>query len=1070
MHVGSRTWRFGAALILSAGAGGTVAQQSISHSEGLREATPRHVAIVNARVVAEPGRNIERGSVIVRDGLIVEVLAGEKVPAGAHRFDARGKTVFAAFIDSATTLGVPQAFRPAPPPNITPGAGRPAPSATSAPDDSGPRHWNRRVRPERDVAAVLELAADDIKALRALGFAAALAVPESGVLRGQSALLALRDGVAARERVLATRVAQHAEFETANAFGGEYPGSLMGAIALIRQTLHDARWQRDELAALAKTPGRARPEANLALAALEPVLARDQRLVFALEDELDAERALAIATEFGLDAALIGTGAEYRVLPGLARAKVPVVVPLAFPPAPEIEKPEVALATSLADLQHWEQAPANPARLADAGVPIALTTRGLKDAGKDFWPNLRRAVAAGLSEEQALAALTVAPAELVGMGARLGRIAPGRIANLLIADAELFRAENAAIYSVFVDGVAHEVKPIAPVDPRGTWRLSWSDGRGPAEIVVSGDGPSYEVKANDEVSKASLADNRLLLAAPSDWFTPAASGTEPLSLMIRDDALEGVRLIEHGGAHAVTGKRSRRAETTAPKLVEQVRVPEFRGYPAGEYARIKSPPQPRALLVRNATIWTMGPQGRIDQGQLLVRAGKIAAVGRELDAPANAEIVDAEGGHVLPGIVDAHSHTAIARNLNEPSHAVTTEVRIGDALDPTDISIYRQLAGGVTSALLLHGSANPMGGQSQTVKFRWGEAADGLRFDGAPSGIKFALGENVKQANWGDAFVTRYPQSRMGVEQIMLDTFNAARAYGERLAAWERRKQGPAPRRDLRLEAVLEILRGERRVHIHSYRQDEILMFARLAERFGFRIATFQHVLEGYKVADVLAAAGAGASTFSDWWAFKVEVYDAIPHNAALMVRQGVITSINSDSDEMARRLNAEAAKSMRNGGLSAEQALAMITINPARQLGIEARVGSLEPGKDADFALWNVAPTSAFARVEQTWIDGRKYFDRDQDRVMQAEVIAERERLIEKALPERQKLAGGPPKGNGGAPPTAPPVSAHLERLYGREVALHTLTDFAIRYAPYRGIYHDGADIMACSVAGHVH
>jgi imidazolonepropionase-like amidohydrolase len=864
-------------------------------------------------------------------------------------------------------------------------------------------------------------------------------------------------------------VFQHAAFETASGFGGEYPGSTMGAIALVRQTLLDARWQRDVLAA---SGARERPEANPALDALQPVIAGTQRLVFDTADELDIGRVIAIGKEFGLSPVIEGNGSEYRVLERLRAARLPVVVPLNFPAPPEIERPETALGTSLAELQHWEQAPANPGRLAGAGVSIALTTRGLKDVGKDFWPALRRAVAAGLSEDDALRALTTTPAALAGQSARLGRIAPGQIANLLVADETLFRAENAAVYAVWVDGVRHEVKPLAPVDPRGTWSLAWSDSRGPAKLEISGDGP-YEAKAGDQVAKATLADNRLLLSAPNAWFG-GTTGSQPVSLMLRADRIEGLRMLEDGTTVAITGRREGAVPApAAPKPVARIEVPAFAGYPAGEYARLAPPAQPRVLVVRDATLWTQGPQGKLEGADLLVRAGRIEAVGPDLAVPEGAEVIDGTGLHVTPGIVDAHSHTAIAGNLNEPSHAVTTEVRIGDVVDPTDINIYRQLAGGVTTAGLLHGSANPMGGQSQTLKWRWGADAEGLKFEGAKPGVKFALGENVRQANWGDAFTTRYPQSRMGVEQIMLDQFNAARDYGARWDAWKRAKSGPAPRRDLRLEALLEILRGERVVHIHSYRQDEILMFVRLAQRFGFTVATFQHILEGYKVADALASIDAGASTFSDWWAFKMEVYDAIPYNADIMTEAGVLTGINSDSDEMARRLNAEAGKSRKYGGMDEQVALAMVTLNPAKQLRVDARVGSLEPGKDADFVIWNRHPLSSMARVEQTWIEGRRYFDRREDAQAQLAVVAERERLIEKALPERMKLAGGGGRPGGGPPQPGPGKDGPTglaSLLWAQETRAHTVAEWAVVYGSQRGLYHDGQDVKACSVAEHVH
>jgi N-acetylglucosamine-6-phosphate deacetylase len=338
-------------------------------------------------------------------------------------------------------------------------------------------------------------------------------------------------------------------------------------------------------------------------------------------------------------------------------------------------------------------------------------------------------------------------------------------------------------------------------------------------------------------------------------------------------------------------------------------------------------------------------------------------------------------------------------------------VRIGDVIDPDDIAIYRALAGGLTTALILHGSANPIGGQSQVIKMRWGVPAEEVKFAEAPPTIKFALGENVKQSNWGERYTTRYPQTRMGVEQIMRDAFQAALDYRAEHARHEKQHAGLPPRVDLELEALLEILDGTRLIHCHSYRQDEILAMMRVAEDFGFRIAVFTHILEGYKVADVMARHGAAGSSFSDWWAYKLEVYDAIPYNGALMHAQGVLTSFNSDSDELTRRLNLEAAKAVKYGGLTEEEALKFVTINAAKQLRVDRLVGSLEPGKTADFVIWSGHPLSTYSICEQTWVDGRRYFDRDEDRQLQQEVQRQRTTLIQKALRSAARKDAAPPK-----------------------------------------------------------
>lgn len=431
-------------------------------------------------------------------------------------------------------------------------------------------------------------------------------------------------------------------------------------------------------------------------------------------------------------------------------------------------------------------------------------------------------------------------------------------------------------------------------------------------------------------------------------------------------------------------------------------------FPLGAFGRKGLPAQPAFVWIRNATIWTSAQAGIIENGEIVVNAGKIAYVGPAIqrNVPVDAVIIDAAGKHVSPGIIDAHSHIATDGGVNEGGQAITCEVRIGDYIDPTQISIYRQLAGGVTTANILHGSANAIGGQNQVIKLRWGAVPEQLKFEGARPGVKFALGENPKQSNWGDRFNTRYPQSRMGVEQLMLDAFEAARDYQRQWDQWNAKHEGIPPRRDLELDALVEIVTGKRMVHCHSYRQDEILALMRTAERIGFKIDVFQHILEGYKVAPEMAKHGAMASTFSDWWAYKFEVYDAIPYNGALMKQAGLVVSFNSDDAEMARRLNTEAAKAVKYGGVEPAEALKFVTLNPAKQLFVDDRVGSLEAGKDADLVIWTGSPLSPASRVEQTWIDGRKYFDRQDDRAELVRTQKMKSSLVQKILTSGTEMA----------------------------------------------------------------
>jgi len=416
------------------------------------------------------------------------------------------------------------------------------------------------------------------------------------------------------------------------------------------------------------------------------------------------------------------------------------------------------------------------------------------------------------------------------------------------------------------------------------------------------------------------------------------------------------------------------------------------------------------VFIQNATILTV--TNGVLRGSILLENGKIAAIGERIAPPAGATVIDGSGKYVMPGIIDCHSHI-MAEAINEGSVAVSSMVAMTDVLNPGDIAIYRALAGGVTSANILHGSANPIGGQTLVMKLRCGANAEKMKFEGAMPGIKFALGENPKRRGSApgggppNPALLRYPATRMGVEDVIREAFTQAKAYQ---ASWTEYNAKAArgeiaipPARDLKLEPLVEVLDGKRLVHAHCYRQDEILMLLHAADEFGFKIRTLQHALEAYKVAKEIAQHGAGVSTFADWWAYKMEAEDAIPFNAAVLVRKGVLVSLNSDDPELIRHLDKEAAKAVKYGGLSETEALSLITINPAKQLLIDRRVGSLEVGKDADVLLYDGHPLSNFSKVLKVWIDGRQYFDRDQDVAGRPRKEAEKKALIDKAAADQR-------------------------------------------------------------------
>ncbi|WP_298829018.1 amidohydrolase family protein [uncultured Piscinibacter sp.] len=1002
----------------------TQAQTATEREQGLRDATPRWHVLTEVRLVVAPGRVVENGMLVLKDGLVVAAGPAATPPEGARVWRLPGRTVYPGFIDLASSIGVPASLRPPAPEPPRWGRGSELPPPKAKPPEPRPlvgralAASNPFVRPEQDVAQQLEWKAEDARDARALGFTAVLAAPAAGVFRGQGALLALGDAKDPKLLVIAPRAAQHTAFDIDRSREPGYPSSLMGSVALARQVLYDARWHRDRSASARADAERIAP--NASLAGLAPVLEGRQTVIHATSDELDYPRAVALRDEFKLRMVLQGNGHEYRRAAQLKSAALPVIVPLTFPTTPDVTHPDRALDVPLDALQHWEQAPSNLAWLTSAGVPVAVTAAGLKDAGKEFWPRLRQAVRRGLPAQQALAALTTQPASFIGQSARLGSLEPGRIANVVVARGDLFTEDDAAVELVFVDGRPLPNDAFRPSDPRGTWAV---DG-GSATLVIAGTRSAPKLEQDGVACELAAQGAAWVLRLPCT--RPADSAPRATVVAeLRDDRLAGTVQDAGGTLKAWSARRVAPAAAPAASAAEPAVAGPPATYPAGAFGVAVAAARPALLLVRNATVWAMGGAGKLERADLLVRDGKVSAIGTALSAPSGAEVIDATGKHVTPGLIDAHSHITMNGGYNEQSHSVTAEVRVGDIVDPTDINIYRQLAGGLTVAHVLHGSSNTIGGQSQLIKLRWGSDAPGLAFEGAAPTIKFALGENVKGSNWGPG--TRYPATRMGVEQVLRDAFAGAREYAREQRAWRTGpRRGPEPRRDLQLEALSEVLDGTRLVHIHSYRADEILMFARLAKELGITVGAFQHVLEGYKVADAIAGIGAGGSTFSDWWGYKMEVQDAIPGNAALMHRAGVLVSINSDDAELARRLNSEAAKAMKYGGLSELEALALVTINPARQLRIDRRVGSLEPGKDADFVIWSGHPLSNYSRAEQTWIDGRRHFDLDSDRRLRAAAARERLRLVELALraPPPPRGDAPPPKEAGDAP--RPVIAAH--------------------------------------------
>lgn len=975
--------------------------RSTAPTIGIHQNTPGVHALINARIVQSPGHVIDKGVVIIRDGVIEAVGADVKPPPDARIWDLAGYTVYPGLIDLSSHYGL---------------SADSASGGTAPAKPAGAGYWNPLVHPERDAAELFQPAPDVAGNYRAQGFTSALTSPPKGIFRGAGALVSLGDG-AATSLVLVPRFSQHLAFEPTG--NDDYPTSLMGAIALIRQTFYDAHWFGVAWDAYHDHPALERPEENESLAALRAAASGKQTVILEVSDELNFLRADKIGQEFKLNLWIHGSGYEYRRLDLVKQSGRPVIVPVNFPEPPDVDSPEDALNVSLDVLRHWDLAPENPKRLFEAGVPIALTADGLKDIA-DFRKSVRKAIERGLPEDAALGALTTAPAHWLGKDDQLGVVAPGAIADLVVTDGPLF-AEKTKIYDTWVDGIRYEITKRPDLDLRGRWQatLTFADGKSDSFVIeLKGEKDKLKGSISKGDKSADLEDPAVQSRILSFTFKGkdlGYNGVTRMSATVSSAGWMGTGVTGEGvpfdwtaapiplAAQSPVTTASTTPAAPPPAAPATPVEPTPVTYPPGAYGRSAPPDQPEWILVKNATIWTSGPQGKLEGADLLIHRGKTEKVGKNLEAPKNALVIDAYGKHVTPGLIDAHSHTAISGDVNEGTHAVTAEVRIGDVVNPNDPYLYWQLAGGLTMAHIMHGSANPIGGQNQIIKFRWGASPEEMKYEHAPKVIKFALGENVKQSNWGDQYTTRYPQTRMGVEEVFRDSFQAARDYERSWNDYNKKQQRgePAipPRRDLQLDALVEVLHGEREIECHSYRQDEVEMLMRVTEEFGIHVGMFHHILEGYKVADQIAKHGAGATAFSDWWAYKIEVYDAIPYNGALMHDVGVIVSFNSDSGEMARRLNVEAAKAVKYGGLSEEEALKFVTINPAKQYHMDKWVGSLEPGKDADFVLWNGDPLSDYSHAEQTWIDGRKYFDIEEDHWMRGEVQKERERLIQKVL-----------------------------------------------------------------------
>jgi imidazolonepropionase-like amidohydrolase len=930
---------------------------------GLHNNTPSVFALTNAEVHIEPGKALSQATIVIRDGTIVDVGKRVNIPDDAVIVDMGGYHIYPGFIDLYTSYGMPDSV-----------------------DLSNPVHWNAQIRSHFRATPHFRVNSKEAELLRSQGFVLANSIPKWGILKGYSTLVSLGEGEANRQIVLSD-ITQVASFNQTRGFSRNYPSSVMGAIALFRQTFYDAQWHTQAHATFKANPSLPRPEFNQALQDLDIARKTNKPFIIEANNELWLLRANELANEFGLNLWVLGSGFEYRRLDAVKETRKPIILPLNFPKAPEISTPEQSINVSLEELRHWYLAPENPAKLAQAKIPVMLTSRG---SGKDFLKNLRTAVERGLDKSDALAALTTTPAKYLGIENRFGTIGKGKVASFTVASGNIFSSQTQVV-EVWVDGEKYKVDNTLST-PAGRWIISGCPMLNDANVDLKGNvnrirGTLSFNGRRGNLSDVKMNDSRISFAVQSDSI--GLKGTIRLSANISNNQMLGVGETASGQFFTWQAHRTDLALEQSKSLTNT--LPDLQlpnRYPSMEFGQKESLVQPTVVLIKNAIIWTQGDMGVLENADMLAENGKIVKIGQNLSAPRHAQIIDAKGKHITPGLIDPHMHSSIGGGVNEVGDAITSEVRIADVLETNDIWIYRQLAGGLTAGKLFHGSANPIGGQDAAVKMRWGALPSEILIEDAMPGLKFALGENVKRLQG------RYPSSRQGTEQIIKDYFHAALEYQKSMDSWNANKRGLPVRKNLQLEPILEVLQGKRKAHIHAYRQDEMLMTIRLAEEFGFTVGSFEHALEGYKIADELKLHGAAAVVWSDWSSFKLEAYDGILNNAKLLNDVGVLTSLHSDNTQLSTRLNWEAAKSLRSD-VSEVDAMNLITINPARIMGIDHRTGSLEVGKDADFVIWNGHPLSSFSTPDQTWVHGIKYFDKENDKLLREEVMKERTLII---------------------------------------------------------------------------
>jgi imidazolonepropionase-like amidohydrolase len=953
-------------------------------------------AFKNATIVQDAQHVLNNATLLIRQDKIVAVGTTITIPSDAIVIDCSGKFIYPSFIDLYSDYGV------AAPQGQGFGGRNSYLNVQLNSNAKGAFGWNQAIKADVDAGSLFVVDDAKAKTLREAGFGAVLTHQRDGIARGTGTFVSLAT-IKENHAIIKEKASAHYSFNKGTS-QQSYPSSMMGSIALLRQTYYDAKWYKNNAA---------KEGVNLSLNAWNSIQSLPQ--IFEANDKWNALRADKIGDEFGIQYIIKTNGNEYQRVSEIASTGAALIVPVNYPMAMDVEDPNDARFVSLSDMKHWELAPTNPASLEKAGLTFSLTTADLRSPNA-FMGNLRKAIEHGLSESKALEALTAAPAKIIGVADVVGSLEQGKLANFIITTGNVF-SEKSSIIENWIQGNRYGVKTDKWIDVAGSYALTVNGEKGFRNFTLQvKSSAAANVISNDTIATKFSFDGKIVkISFPAE---KKSNNNIKLSGMNNGNVWNGYGEDGEGNKFTWTATLNNLTAVTTDSAKKKP-SPKLGAvtYPFTPYGWSQAPKQEN-ILFKNATVWTNEADGKMENADVLIKDGKIAAVGKGLQ-DASAKVVDASGKHITAGIIDEHSHIAAA-SINEGGQSVTSEVRIADNLNPDDINIYRQLSGGVTSSHILHGSANTIGGQTQMIKLRWGANDEKLKFEGSDPFIKFALGENVKRSSMPMGNV-RFPDTRMGVEQVLTDAFTRAKDYQKAIwAASVGSKPNPKSktpmvgadpmlvvRRDLELDALVEILNSKRFITCHSYVQSEINAAMKVGESLGFKFNTFTHILEGYKVADKMKAHGAAASTFSDWWNYKMEVVDAIPYNATIMSKVGLNVAINSDDAEMARRLNQEAAKSVKFGGMSEEDALKMVTLNPAKMLHVDNRVGSIKVGKDADLVVWSDHPLSIYAKSEKTIVDGIVYFDREKDAQMRKELTAERNRLIQKMMGE--KRAGSP-------------------------------------------------------------